>query len=166
VRYVFVFAFLLAGAACSSNSRAESTTPPTPTSAAIASAPPATSAGVDARESDNPVAGACAHATGRVGTIALRTLDYVPQPRCLIVKHDQFLRVVNGLNVTVRARLGTQLQMVLKPGRDATFPRSIGNYLAPGVHTLHFTSASGAAIWVDAVCAPSGAPCSSPTATP
>jgi hypothetical protein len=123
-------------------------------------------ANVDPAESNYPAAGACAHAIGLVGTVALRTLDYVPQPRCLIIRHDQLLRVVNGLNVPLTAKLGTHMHVTLRPQQGSTFPRPIGAYLAPGVHTLHFTPTSAASIWVDATCAKSGGQCSSATATP
>ena len=54
-----------------------------------------------------------------------------------------------------------QLRGLTTRPKTGVLPRPIGDYLDPGVHTLHFTSASGGAIWVDAICASSGAPCSS-----
>jgi hypothetical protein len=112
-------------------------------------------------EATGPAAGACAHATGSVATVSLVTPDYVPQPRCLIVTHAEHLRVVNGLGGSINIRLGSWNETVAA-GQTFTFPVQIGDFLAPGVHTLHFTAASSAAIWVDPVCAPAGATCSSP----
>jgi hypothetical protein len=97
--------------------------------------------------------------------VALRSLDDVPQPRCLIIRDQQFLRIVNGLTTTITARVGHRLHVTLAPGRSATLPEPIGKYLAPGVHGLRFTPASGADIWVDPICAPSGRPCTSPPET-
>jgi hypothetical protein len=117
---------------------------------------------IEPRETDFPAAGICGGDTARIQTVALRSLDYVPQPRCLIIRDQQFLRIVNGLTTTITARIGHRLHVTLAPGHSATLPEPIGRYLAPGVHGLRFTPASGADIWVDPICAPSGRPCTSP----
>jgi hypothetical protein len=111
---------------------------------------------------DYPAAGICGGNAGRVQTVALHSLDYVPQPRCLIIRDQQFLRIVNGMSTSITARLGNRLRVTLAPGRGVTLPEPIGKYLGSGVHSLRFTPASAAAIWVDPICAPSGRPCSPP----
>lgn len=117
---------------------------------------------IEPREADFPAAGICGGDSARIQTVALRSLDYVPQPRCLIIRDQQFLRIVNGLTTAITARVGHRLHVTLAPGQSATFPEPIGKYLAPGVHGLRFTPASGVDIWVDPICAPSGRPCTSP----
>jgi hypothetical protein len=123
---------------------------------------------IEPREGDYPAAGVCGGDAARIQTVALRSLDFVPQPRCLIIRDQQFLRVVNGMRTSITARLGKRLRVTLAPGQGATFPEPIGKYLASGVHSLNLTSLSGidtgADIWVDPICAPSGRPCTSPPA--
>jgi Protein of unknown function (DUF4232) len=121
---------------------------------------------IEPREGDLPAAGVCGGDAARIQTVALRSLDYVPQPRCLIIRDQQFLRIVNGMSTSITARLGKRLRVTLAPGRSVTFPEPIGKYFASGVHSLTLISLSGidtgASIWVDPICAPSGRPCSSP----
>jgi len=119
--------------------------------------------GVDPREFDYPAAGICGQAEGPVGTVALGRGDFVPQPRCLVIRRDQRLRVRNDADIEVTVTLGTHLTATLSPAASITFDEPIGNYLAPGVHSLRFSAASAASIWVDPICVGPGATeCRSP----
>jgi hypothetical protein len=119
--------------------------------------------GLDPPDGDYPATGVCGLAEGAIGTVALGRGDFVPQPGCLFIRHDQLLRVVNDADIEVTVTLGTHLKATLAPSASITFAEPIGTYLAPGVHLLVFTAASAADIWVDPICAGPGATqCTSP----
>jgi hypothetical protein len=110
-----------------------------------------------------PTAGSCSIERGRVGTVRLGP-DFVPQPRCLVVRHDQRLRVVNRSGDAIRPRLGKEMALTIPDGGAVTFRGTVGDHLATGVHRLVFTAASAADIWVDAVCTGGdGADCRNPS---
>ena len=136
--------------------------PTSPATSSVSSTVSTVDSRLDQRESDYPAAGICGQAEGTIGTVALGRGDLVPQPRCLVIRHDQLLRVVNNSDIEVTVTLGTQLKATLAPAASTTFDKPIGDYLAPGVHRLAFTAASAASIWVDAICAGPGATKCSP----
>lgn len=100
-----------------------------------------------------PAAGACQSGTDAPATIELN--PDVPLPRCLIVRPDQPLRVVNttarfgspGQVVTVQ--LGTLPLRRLAPGASTTYD-ALGDLLVPGVHRLKTSlyAGSGPEIWL------------------
>jgi hypothetical protein len=91
-----------------------------------------------------------------VATVEVRA-DFVPMPRCLVVRHDQRLQVTNATGGTLDVSVGTHLRASIHDGDTYTTPDAIGRDLAPGVHRLRITSASAADLWVDAVCQGPGA---------
>jgi hypothetical protein len=114
--------------------------------------PPA--AGLQPADSQTPAAGTCGMTTGPVATVELN--PDVPGPRCLIVRADQRLRVVNTTNragspgevVTLRWPPFAERQLAI--GASTTYDRPLGDYLAPGVHRLdsNLYAGSGPEIWL------------------
>jgi len=127
---------------------ASSSTPPTPVTASVPARDPA--------ESATPAAGVCALATGSVDDVRFPP-DFVPEPRCLVIRHDQRLSVSNATDEPITAALGTHYKAIVPPHQTHTFADPVGTYLDPGVHRLVFTQSSAADIWVDAVCKGPGA---------
>lgn len=123
----------------------------------------ATTTSLEGPDAPGPAAGSCALARGEVATVIVRA-DMVPSPRCVVVRHDQRLRVTNRSGGPLEPRLGARLHARVGDGASVTLPGPLGRYLAPGVHRLVFTAASAADIWVDAVCrGEGGADCVTPT---
>src|SRR5437667_7293562 len=54
----------------------------------------------DPPDSRTPAAGACGLATGSVGNVAIKA-DFVPSPRCLVIRDDQRLSVTNETGQTI-----------------------------------------------------------------
>lgn len=145
----FAGAGALASSACGSSTHGATSATRTETS-------------LDPPDAVAPTAPACAVARGSVGNVRLAP-DFVPQPRCLVIRHDQRLSVTNATGATLTATLGTHLRASIPDGTTYTFSGSVGDYLAPGVHRLGFTPSSGADVWVDAVCrGPEGSDCTTP----
>src|SRR5207237_2598042 len=86
-----------------------------------------------------------------VGNVSIGP-DMVPQPRCLVIRHDQRLGITNRTGRSLGLKLGTRLAATVEPRRTHVFAVAVGTYLAPGVHRLVFTPSSAADIWVDARC--------------
>lgn len=84
-------------------------------------------------DSDLPAAGACAEPQGPVVEIGLG--EDTPIPRCVIVRPDQRLELVNGRGWGVTARLAT-FSARMEPGQRAAIGPTFGEYLAPGVHSV------------------------------
>lgn len=97
-------------------------------------------------ESATPAAGICPVATEAIATVTLG--PGVPQPRCLVVSSEQRLRVVNGAEGAT-VRLG-RITRVLAPGASTTFDVPLGDFLAPGVHTVGVSiyGGSGPQLWL------------------
>lgn len=109
-----------------------------------------------------PAAGICGLATGKVVTVHVRG-DVVANPRCLVVRHDQRLRVTNELGRPITVTLGSHFRATIPNRQTYEFPVPLGTYLAPGVHDLVATSAFAPEIWVDAVCrGPGATDCATP----
>jgi peptidoglycan hydrolase-like protein with peptidoglycan-binding domain len=97
-------------------------------------------------EGATPTAGICGRAHGDEVTITLGS--DVPSPRCVAVSPTQRLRVENGpLPATVELAGST---VDLAPGEAATIGPAFGDYLAPGVHTVHVSiyGGSGPEVWL------------------
>lgn len=94
---------------------------------------------------DSPAAGICAEFEGEVVTMTVS--PGMPDPRCVIVKPDQRLHVVNNLETEVTAALGN-LTTYIAPGGDHTFEKTFGEFLMPGVHNLNATPCCGGSIWL------------------
>jgi hypothetical protein len=143
--------------------RTTTTGAPTTTATTRASSTTRTTITKDPRVSDTPTAPSCSEASGTTGNVRLPP-DFVPSPRCLVIRHDQRLSVTNDTPKAITVTLGSHLKMTVAAGKTETFPGVVGTYLESGVHKLVFSPSSTADIWVDAVCTPpgSGADCHSP----
>lgn len=114
--------------------------------------PAATPSSKLAATSRYPAAGVC----GRIASarVTVRIEPDVPAPRCVRVRPDQSLRVVNRTGDDgqrahpVRVRWIPGHPVRLDPGESHTFPRRFGDYLERGVHDLRITSAYAAEIWL------------------
>jgi hypothetical protein len=94
---------------------------------------------------DTPAAGICAEFEGEIVTMTIN--PDMPDPRCIIVKPDQRLRVVNNLESEIQASLGS-LSSSIVPDDDYTFEKTFGELLLPGVHSLGVTPCCGGSIWL------------------
>jgi hypothetical protein len=105
-------------------------------------------------ESPFPAAGVCGRYRGRVVTVA--AAPDVPVPRCARVRPDQDLRVVNRTSQygqparPVVVRFAGRQPTTLQVGESVTYRKPFGNYLAPGVHSVHMSvfAGGGAEIWL------------------
>ena len=105
-------------------------------------------------DSQLPASGLCQPDTGAIATV--RLYPDTPDPRCIVVSSGQRLRVVNssasygqrGKSITIRFAYFPP--RVLRVRAATTFPRPVGDYLAPGVHDLHVSlyGGGGPEIWL------------------
>ena len=99
-----------------------------------------------------PAAGVCGQVASPVVTVRIE--PDVPMPRCVQVRGDQSLRVVNrtgdyGQNAhPVRVRWLPGRPVRLAPGQSHHFPRRFDDYLERGVHDLRITRAYAGQIWL------------------
>jgi hypothetical protein len=105
-------------------------------------------------DSPFPAAGVCGRYRGHVVTVA--AAPDVPVPRCARVRPEQDLRVVNHTSQygqparTVVVRFAGSQPTTLQVGESVTYRRPFGDYLAPGVHSVHMSvfAGGGAEIWL------------------
>jgi hypothetical protein len=90
-----------------------------------------------------PAAGICGTAEGEWVTITLE--PGLPNPRCVQVKPDQKLTVVNQTGGTVDIAIGT-FEATLAPEQSISFEEPFGEYLARGVHVLGVSPCCGGEI--------------------
>lgn len=95
--------------------------------------------------SNSPAAGICGEAQGDLATMTL--LPGIPDPRCLVVRPNQRLRVINRTEGTVEISLAGVTQ-TLKPEGSFTFTAEFGELLQPGVHGLMVEPCCGGEIWL------------------
>jgi len=81
----------------------------------------------------SPAAGICASFDG--DTVVVYLYADIPDPRCIKVRADQRLSVVNRTQNTLEISLGIY-EASLAPGAETTFDAPFGMYLAPGVHQI------------------------------
>ena len=112
--------------------------PPPPTDPPVQLATPIAS---------QPAAGICGEAQGTVVTMTIN--PDIPDPRCVVVRPDQNLRVVNRRDETLGVSLG-RLSATLEPGTEHTFEQPFGHLLLPGVHSLGVRPCCGGEIWLKA----------------
>ena len=93
----------------------------------------------------SPAAGICGGWEG--ATITVTIYPDVPDPRCAIVRPDQWLIVVNRRNETVQVSLAG-LTTSLAPGEEHLFEVAFGRILAPGVHRIEVSPCCGAELWL------------------
>ena len=88
-----------------------------------------------------PAAGICAGPDPADAAVVEINLD-VPNPRCLRVRPDQSLVILNRSDVEIVVRLGPY-ETQIPPGSEGAMPALLGSYLAPGVHRIEAPPYSG-----------------------
>lgn len=103
--------------------------------------------------SQQPAAGICAEAIGDDrashpgGEAVMRLEPGIPDPRCMIIRPDQRLRVVNQTGVDVAIALGP-FSLPLPANGETVFGPTFGDYLMPGVHVLQVDPCCGGELWL------------------
>jgi hypothetical protein len=92
-----------------------------------------------------PAAGICAEAESEEAV--MRLLPGIPDPRCVIVRPDQRLRVVNETGADVNISLGP-FALPLPSDGETVFGPTFGEYLLPGVHVLSVDPCCGGELWL------------------
>ena len=80
-----------------------------------------------------PAAGICAEFEEEMVTMTIN--PDIPDPRCINIRPEQKLTVVNHRIETLRVRIGPFETTILPEGQHL-FDLPFGDYLAPGVHHL------------------------------
>ena len=103
-----------------------------------------------------PAAGICGGESGAVVTVTANLGG--PGPRCLSVTSNQRLRVVNGSNADgqpgrpITITFAGFAPRVVPAGGATLFDQALGEYLAPGVHSINISLYAGSAeIWLKPV---------------
>jgi hypothetical protein len=84
-------------------------------------------------DAEHPAAGACGELEGDVVTITAH--PDIPGPRCMFVRPDQRIEVVNATGEPVRAAISHYV-VPLAQGEAVTLDAPAGSFLQPGVHFL------------------------------
>lgn len=92
-----------------------------------------------------PAAGICAEAQGEIVDVYIN--PDVPDPRCVIVRPDQKLRVHNQTQAMIDVALGT-FSISLEAGMVGVMDQKLGEYLEPGVHAMLVSPCCGGEIWL------------------
>lgn len=92
-----------------------------------------------------PASGICGQAKGDIVVITIN--PDVPDPRCIIIAPNQFLKVVNNRDEIIQVSLGV-FETLIRPGEDSVAEFPFGNYLAPGVHVIEVSPCCGASLWL------------------
>jgi hypothetical protein len=90
-----------------------------------------------------PAAGICGMAEGTWVTVTI--YPDIPDPRCVQVRGDQKLIVVNQTQDTINLSIGP-FHTSINPGEDARLDQPFGSYLAPGVHLVEVQPCCGGTI--------------------
>ena len=80
-----------------------------------------------------PAAGICAEFEGDIVTMTIN--PDIPDPRCIHIRPEQKLTVINHRMETLRVRIGS-LETTILPEGQHLFDLPFEDYLAPGVHVL------------------------------
>ncbi|MFN2300174.1 MAG: hypothetical protein ACK2UB_15120 [Anaerolineales bacterium] len=99
-------------------------------------------------EADSPAAGVCATFAGE--TIRVEIFDWtdgVPQPRCIAVRPDQKLVLINQSPEQITFRLG-RFHGAIESGESTILDLPFGEFLDRGVHSLHITPHGGPEIFL------------------
>lgn len=104
-------------------------------------------------DADSPAGGICGSDSGAVVTVVAN--PDTPAPRCLIVTANQRLRVVNGSNLSgagkpITVTFADFAPRVVPIGGATLFDRPLGEYIAPGVHSIHISlyGSGGGDVWL------------------
>ena len=91
-------------------------------------------------------AGICAEPESEVVTVTI--FPDIPDPRCLKVKPEQKLRVINQTHATLDVALG-EFKAEIEAGSEVFWDAPFGEYLEPGVHYLLVAPCCGPEIWLE-----------------
>ncbi len=91
-------------------------------------------------------AGICGEPEGEIAQVTI--YPDIPDPRCLKVKPEQKLKVVNQTQSSLEIALG-EFKAELAPGREVVWDLPLGEYLQPGVHYLQVIPCCGPEIWLE-----------------
>jgi hypothetical protein len=94
----------------------------------------------------SPAAGICGEPTSE-DTVLVEIWPDIPSPRCLVVRGDQYLRVVNRTDEVLTISLGRLTGSAL-PGEAITLELPFDQYLETGVHVVLATPFGGPEIWL------------------
>lgn len=94
----------------------------------------------------SPAAGICASFEG--DTVVVNVYPDIPDPRCIKVRADQRLSVVNRTQNTLEISLGIY-KASLTPGAETTFDAPFGTYLATGVHQIQVSPCCGPELFME-----------------
>lgn len=100
---------------------------------------PGPGSGLEPADGYLPAAGVCGEAPGPIVTIGI---SEVPEPRCIVVRPRQRLRVVNATAIHGRPGRPVTLSFAsfhdrtLQPGGSTLYDRPFGDLLAPGHHNV------------------------------
>ncbi len=133
-KYSFMVLVVFIGllASCSLRQRPEATLEPAPASASPILATPA---------AQSPAAGICAEFEGETITVTIN--PDIPDPRCVSIRPDQKLVVVNHRGEPIQVKIG-HFEASLPNGGEQFFDLPFGQYLAPGVHQMLVSPCCGA----------------------
>jgi hypothetical protein len=91
----------------------------------------------------HPAAGICASVEGPTVRVEIFDRpDGVPQPRCIAVRADQTLVLINRAPERIEFALG-RFRSTVEPGGSFAIDLPFGSFLAPGVHSLHIAPHGG-----------------------
>ena len=130
----FMILLVLVGllVSCSLSQRPEGTPDTAPASVPPILATPA---------AQSPAAGICAEFEGETVTVTIN--PDIPDPRCVSIRPDQKLVVINHRGETIRVKIG-HFEASLPNGGEHLFNLPFGQYLASGVHQMIVTPCCGA----------------------
>ena len=92
-----------------------------------------------------PAAGLCGEAEG--DEVVMRLEPGIPDPRCIIVRDGQHLRVINHTGAEVNLGLGPY-SLVLPANGETVIGPPFGDFLMPGVHILQVDPCCGGELWL------------------
>ena len=113
---------------------------PRPTTSTSARTTASSTSSLVPADAQLPNAMGCNGVAGAIATIDAN--PDVPSPRCIVVRADQLLRVVNTTNIQgtigkpITVTFANYPPRVLQIGQATTFDRPLGEYLAVGVHDV------------------------------
>ena len=95
--------------------------------------------------SQEPAAGICGAIEAAEVTITI--YPDIPDPRCAIVRPEQRLRIVNSTAIPLQVSLAA-FRAEIGPGAGYTFDLPLGEFLAPGVHSVQVLPCCGPELWL------------------
>jgi hypothetical protein len=121
-----------------------------PAAATSAEAPTATVEEYRATpEAEFPAAGICASFKEETIRVEIRAWPgNVPDPRCIQVRAEQNLIILNSAPEAITFTLG-KYRATIEPGASYTIQPAFGEYLLPGAHSLHIEPYGGPEIYFE-----------------